>query len=45
VLPESEIAVAQIVRVTPQAATAIVIDQTYAAIQEGTRGRVSARMP
>jgi len=45
VLPESEIAVAQIVRVTPQAASAMIIDQSYAAIQEGTRARVSAKMP
>jgi hypothetical protein len=45
VLPESEIAVAQIVRVTPQAATAMIIDQSFAAIQAGTRGRVSAKMP
>jgi hypothetical protein len=45
VLPETEIAIAQIVRVTPQAASAMIIDQSYAAIQEGTRGRVSAKMP
>jgi len=45
VLPESDIAVAQIVRVTPQASTAIVIDQTYGAIREGTAGRVTAKMP
>lgn len=45
VLPESEIGIAQIVRVTPQAATALVIDQSYAAIAEGTAARVTAKMP
>ncbi len=45
VLPESEIAVAQIVRVTPQASTAMIIHQSYAGIQQGTHGRVSAKMP
>lgn len=45
VLPESEIAIAQIVRVTPQASTALVLDQSYAAIREGTAVRVSAKMP
>ena len=45
VLPESEIAIAQIVRVTPQASTALVINQTYTAIQPGTAARVTAKMP
>ena len=45
VLPESEIAIAQIVRVTPQASSAMIINQTYAGIHQGTRGRVSAKMP
>ena len=45
VLPETEIAIAQIVRVTPQAASAMIIDQSYAAIHEGTRARISAKMP
>ena len=45
VLPESEIAVAQLVRVTPQGATALVVDQTYGAIQQGTNARVTAKMP
>ena len=45
VLPETEIAVAQILRVTPQAASALIIDQSHAAIQQGTRARVSAKMP
>jgi hypothetical protein len=45
VLPESEIAVAQIVRTTPQGSTALIIDQTYGAISAGTAARVSAKMP
>ena len=45
VLPESEIAIAQIVRVTAQASTAILIDQSYGAIGEGSVARVSAKMP
>ena len=45
VLPESEIGVAQIVRSTPQGATALVIDQTFGAIAQGTAARVSAKMP
>lgn len=45
VLPESEIAVAQLVRVTAQGATALVVDQTYGAIQQGTNARVTAKMP
>jgi hypothetical protein len=45
VLPESEIAVAQLVRVTPQGATAMIIDQTYGAIQQGTNARLTAKMP
>lgn len=44
-LPESEIAVAQVVRVTPQASTAMIIDVAHAGIREGTRGRVSAKIP
>jgi hypothetical protein len=44
-LPEEEIAVAQVVRVTPYAATAIVVSQTHPAIRRGTRARVSAKMP
>jgi hypothetical protein len=44
-LPESDIAIAQIVRVTAQATTAMVIDQSYAAIGAGTAARVSAKMP
>ena len=45
VLPESEIAVAQLVRVTPHGATALIVDQTYGAIQQGTNARVTAKMP
>jgi LysM repeat protein len=45
VLPESEIAIAQVVRVTPQAASAMIIHQSFAGIHQGTRGRVSAKMP
>jgi LysM repeat protein len=44
-LPEEEIAVAQVVRVTPYAATAIVVSQKHPAIRRGTRARVSAKMP
>jgi hypothetical protein len=44
-LPESEIAVAQIVRVTAQGATALLIDQSYAGIEQGTHARVTAKMP
>jgi LysM repeat protein len=44
-LPESDIAIAQIVRVTAQATTALVIDQSYAAIGAGTPARVSAKVP
>ena len=45
VLPETNIAVAQIVRVTAQASTAIVIDQSYGALGDGSIARVSAKMP
>jgi hypothetical protein len=44
-LPETDIAIAQIIRVTEQASTAIVIDQTQAAIGRGTIARVSAKVP
>ena len=44
-LPESDIGIAQIVRVTAQATTALVIDQSYAAIGAGTAARVSAKVP
>ncbi len=44
-LPETEIAVAQIVRVTPQGATALIVDQAHGAIQQGTPARVTAKMP
>jgi len=43
--PASDIAVAQIVRVTEQASTALIIDQMYAGPNVGTVARVSAKMP
>jgi hypothetical protein len=45
VLPESNIGVAQVVRVTPQGVSALVIDQSFGAIAEGTAARVTAKMP
>jgi hypothetical protein len=45
VLPESAIAVAQIVRVTAHASTALILDQMYSGPGEGTVARVSAKMP
>jgi len=45
VLPETEIAVAQIVRVTPQGATALIVDQAHGGIEQGTHARVTAKMP
>jgi len=45
ILPETEIAVAQLVRVTPQGATALIVDQTYGGIEPGTAARVTAKMP
>lgn len=44
-LPEEPIAIAQVVRVTPYAATAIVLSQEHPAIARGTRARVTAKMP
>ena len=44
-LPEEPIAVAQVVRVTRYAATAIVVSQEHPAIARGTRARVTAKMP
>ena len=44
-LPEKEIAVARVVRVTPQGVSAILIDETEPAIRTGTPARVSAKMP
>jgi hypothetical protein len=44
-LPEVWIGRAQILRVTPQGATAIVIAQEQPAIKEGTSVRVAAKMP
>ena len=45
VLPGTDSAVAQIVRVTAQASTALIIDQMFAGPSEGAAARVSAKMP
>ena len=45
VLPATDIAVAQIVRVTEHASTALIIDQAHAGPNVGTVARVSAKMP
>ena len=44
-LPDEEIAVAQVTRVTPWGASAIVIKQQQVGIMEGMRARVTAKMP
>lgn len=44
-LPEEEIAIGQVIRVTDRAVTAIVVDQTHPAIREGTLARLTGRMP
>jgi LysM repeat protein len=44
-LPDERIGVAQVLRVTPQGASAIVIGQRQLGIQLGMPGRVTARMP
>ena len=44
-LPESEIAVAQVVRTSGSASTAMIIAQSQPEIGEGTQARVSAKMP
>lgn len=45
VLPEEEIAVGQVIRVTDRAVTAIVVSQRHPAITEGTLARLTGRMP
>ena len=45
ILPEKEIAVARVVRVTPQGVSAILIEETEPAIARGTTARVSAKTP
>ena len=45
VLPEKEIAIVQVLKVTPFATSGIVIHQTEPTIRYGTRARVAARMP
>jgi hypothetical protein len=44
-LPETPIAVAQVLRVTPYGATAIVIGHDQPAIRAGARARISAKTP
>ena len=44
-LPAEDIAVAQVVRVTPYGTTAMIIGQRHGAINEGTHARVTARLP
>jgi LysM repeat protein len=44
-LPDAEVAVAQVTRVTPWGATAMVIQQEQAGIYDGMRARVTAKMP
>ena len=44
-LPDMEVAVAQVTRVTPWGATAIVIQQEQAGIYDGMRARLTAKMP
>ena len=44
-LPEQEIAIAQVVRVTNFGITAIILDQTQPAIKPGTLARVTGRLP
>jgi hypothetical protein len=44
-LPEEEIAIGQVIRVTDRAVTAIVLSQTHPAIREGTLARLTGRMP
>jgi hypothetical protein len=44
-LPDETLAVAQVVRVTPYATTAMVIDLAQPALREGSAARLTARMP
>lgn len=44
-LPEEEIALAQVVKVTERGATALIVDQRQPVIRQGTRARLTARMP
>ncbi|HEU4642865.1 MAG TPA: LysM peptidoglycan-binding domain-containing protein [Gemmatimonadaceae bacterium] len=45
VLPEEAIALAQVVKVTDRGTTAVIVDQRQPAIKEGTRAKLTARMP
>jgi len=44
-MPEIEIATAQVLRVSPSAVTAVVVEQSQPAIRTGTAVRVTAKMP
>ena len=44
-LPEEEIAIGQVIRVTDRSVTAIVVSQRHPAIHEGTLARLTGRMP
>lgn len=44
-LPAEDIAVAQVVRVTPYGTTAVILGQRHGAITEGSHARVTARLP
>jgi hypothetical protein len=44
-IPDEPIATVQIIRVTPYASTAIILDQQQPAIREGNDARLSAKMP
>ncbi len=44
-LPEEEIALAQIVRVNDRGATAMIVDQRHPAIKEGVPARLTRRLP
>lgn len=44
-LPEEQIAVAQVVKVTDHGATAVILDQSQPAIKLGVNARLTARMP
>ena len=44
-LPPEEIAIAQAVKVTRYATTAIIVGQRHGFVKEGTNGRVTARLP
>lgn len=45
ILPEEPLALAQVVKVTDRGTTAIIVDQRYPGIKEGTLAKLTARMP